>query len=66
MKTCDMVFVKDDCFMPSDWAYYCSGCQRRFSRWPISDIKFCPYCGAEIKEWTNEKDIWIEDFKGWK
>ena len=65
-KTCDMVFVKDDCFMPSDWAYYCSECKRRIAREPVLEIHFCPNCGAKVKNWTNKKSIWVEDFVGLK
>ena len=58
----DMVFVKDDALMPSDWAFYCSNCKNRISRAKLEEISYCPYCGSKIENWTAEETIWIEDF----
>ena len=57
----DMIFVKDDALMPSDWAYCCSKCKRRISRSPMPDLLFCPYCGSEVKKWDDD-GVWWDDF----
>lgn len=57
MNTCKMVFTRDEELMPSDWAYRCSNCNKRISRRPLDDIRFCPYCGYTVESWIDERDI---------
>ena len=62
-KECDMVFVKDEADMPSDWVYRCSNCKKKISRNKEPYMFYCPCCGSEIKSW-NDKGIWWDDFIG--
>ena len=58
----DMIFVKDDALMPSDWTYRCTHCHESISHRNLG-LRFCPCCGTEIKKWQSEDEgVWSDEF----